>query len=100
IALTGLWLLFVLYRRHWRAAVVCALPLLLYNSAYWAFEGAPAFLLYFRARPTSFYGSGDWLHLIRPLRYEVGAPVLALSVLGLWPARKLGPRLRFLAPFL
>lgn len=83
IAVTGLWLLYLAHRRDWKSVALTCVPLLLFNISYLTVLGQPAFNIFFTPRPTTFYGSGDWLHFVRPLRYDVGAPVLCFAAVGL-----------------
>lgn len=93
IALTGVWFLYMLYRRKWGAAILCWLPVALYNVVYWlqyqaSFQDLPI-AIYFRPQSSGYYGSGPWYHFFPPVVVGVGIPVLLWSVFGLPSLRHL-----------
>jgi hypothetical protein len=49
IALSGLMLVYLLYKKEWRSAFAVLIPLLIYNIAYFCFQGIWPFMLYFEA---------------------------------------------------
>jgi len=100
IALTGLWVLYMLFRRNWTAAALAAIPTLAFQLLRLVLEGAQAYAIYLEPHPTDFYGKGDWLHFIRPLRWDVGAPVVFLAILGCVSVYSLKGRRRLFAGFL
>ena len=85
IALLGLWLLYLVWQRGWRNIILAFLPLLLFNAIFYLAEQEPAFAIYFNTSPTDLYGSGNWLHYIRPMPKYVGLPVLLLSLPAIFP---------------
>jgi hypothetical protein len=100
IALLGLWCLYMLVSRQWRAALLCWLPTLLYNGLFWlhyraSWEYLP-FAVYFRPRGSDFYGSGTAWHYLLPTLASIGAVVCFLAVFGLLPALKQGHKAIFL----
>ncbi|MCB0011579.1 MAG: hypothetical protein KDE34_06750 [Anaerolineales bacterium] len=88
LALLGLWLLYLFWKRSWRNVALAFLPLLLFNLVFFLVEREAAFAIYFNTAPTDRYGSGTWLHYIRPLPKYVGFPVLLLSLPAIFPLAK------------
>jgi hypothetical protein len=100
IALTGLWVVYMLFRRNWKAAAVAAFPMLAFQLLHLAFAGAQGYAIYLQPHPTDQYGQGDWLHFVRPLRWDVGAPVVILAIVGFFSSYWLKGRRRFFTGFL
>jgi len=90
VALAGLYFLFLINRRRWMSAVMCFVPLGLYNVAYFVFEKAWPFLMFFDSKPTEFYGSGTWYHFFIRLFHPrtVGIPMMCLTFFSLGPIRR------------
>jgi hypothetical protein len=90
IALSGLMLVYLLYKKEWRSAFAVLIPLLIYNIAYFCFQGIWPFMLYFEAKPNNIYSSGTWYHfLIRlPHPRAVGIPVMILVTCSIIPLVK------------
>jgi len=95
IALSGLWCIYMLYKKKWLPPVAIIAPLLIYNAAFYIFQGSWPFAMYFDTAPTDIYGSGSWFHfLIRlPHPRAVGIPIMMLVTCSLIPIIKSG-RLR------
>jgi hypothetical protein len=100
IAVLGLWVVYLLLRRAWRALALAVAPELIYQAVYGlALDRAP-FSLYFHSTATAVYGRGGWLHYVLPLARSVGPSVGLLAVLGVVAGRR---NIRFLlvaAPYL
>ena len=100
LALMGLWFLYMLFRRNWKAAALGTLPLLAFYLLFATFEGVQTYATYLHVRNITYAGSGDWFHFVRRLRFDVGAPVLLLATLGLWSAYRLKGQRRLFTGFL
>jgi hypothetical protein len=99
IAVLGLWAVYLLYRRAWRALALAAAPELAYQTAYaLVLERAP-FSLYFHSATAGIYGHGGWLHYVLPLARSVGPPVGLLAILGLVAGRRNVRLLLVAAPY-
>ena len=82
IVLTGLWLLFLVYKRRvWLGFILASTPILLFNLIYYSIFQHWPFEIYLSPTPTDWYGAGGWLHFIDPLVSDVGVPILVLSIL-------------------
>lgn len=88
IAILGVWMLYLLIKRRWQALYAAILPLVAFNIIYFLVENEFAFNIYLDLTPTNRYGSGDWLHYIRPLLDEVGLVILTFSVISIVPILK------------
>ncbi len=86
IALTGLWFLYLLANRQWRASLLCWLPLIAYNLIYLVVLQVPfnqtPLMLYFQPQPTTAYGSGSLFHFIPFTIVAIGPPIFLTSLRG------------------
>ncbi len=87
IALTGLWCIFLLYKKNRLPVVMAFLPLLIYNLTFFAFMGSLPFAMYFDTTPTDMYGSGSWYYFFIRLPHPraVGIPIMLLVICGIIP---------------
>jgi hypothetical protein len=81
IALTGLWFLYMLFRRDWLAAAITLLPTLAVNILD-LLTGGVGYTVFLNPKPTVRYGQGDWLHFVRPLRTEIGTLIIIFAAVG------------------
>ena len=89
IALILAWFVYHSYKRKWVVAVASAVPLIIFNIIYNFVYQSLALQIYFSPKPIALYGSGTWLHFVRPVADNVGAPLLILSLLAIVPILKL-----------
>ena len=87
IAITFLWILYIVYRRNWRACAFIIFPMIVFNLLYYAFYQSLAIEIFFSPKPSTHYGSGTWVHFV-PRVLSVRVPVLLLTVFGLVPILK------------
>jgi len=87
IVMTGLWFLLMLQQRHWRAASLAWLPMVIYNVVYLLALQPPLletpFALYFNSGSTTIYGIGGWFHFFPYLIWGMGIPVFFWTLLSL-----------------
>ena len=88
IAVLGVWILFLLVLRKWKALMAAFIPLIAFNAVYYLVRNDFAFRIYFDANPTDRYGQGGWLHYIRPLPGDVGILILVLCMISVVPIMK------------
>lgn len=90
IALAGLWVLYMLYKKDWRSVIISFLPLFLYNIILHLFEGNWPIAMFFNTTPNNIYGSGPWYHfLIRlPHPKAAGIPIMFLAIFSIIPIIK------------
>lgn len=104
IALLGLWFGYLLMRGKWRAALLCWLPMVVYNAVYWlVLQVNPPDLpiaIYFQPQGAGLYGSGSWFHYVPGLILGVGFPTLFWAALGLPALRQVGWRALMIVPYL
>jgi hypothetical protein len=104
IALLGLWCLYAILSRRWRALIISILPYVLYNVVYFFVFHNLAINIFINPKPSDFYGQGSWFHFVRPLLYSVGYPITFLAAFSIFSFRNLGKRalifIVFLAYFL
>lgn len=104
IAFFGLWVLYMLVTRRWKAALVGWLPIALYNLVYGLALHVPLselpFAIYFRPNAGTFYGSGSLLNYIPAVIVGVGFAELVWGIYGVLPAIRLGRRAWIFFPFL
>ncbi len=93
IALTLLWLVWVICQRNWKAVVVSVSPFVLFNVIYCIVFQSVAIEMYFSPKPTTIYGNGTWFHFVRPVLRNVGIPVALLASVGVVPLLKLKEKL-------
>lgn len=86
IALTGIWVLYVLiFQKKWKPVVISLTPLLLYNILYLGVYQTIASTNLTMPRPTTRYGSGSWLHYVPGILFGVYPSILILSLFGITP---------------
>jgi hypothetical protein len=112
IVLLGAWMIYVLYQRHWRCALIGAAPFVGYNGIYYLLFHAPAFDIFFRPGRTPGGRAGmqltwtrwiisRWLHFVPGLAYGIHVPVAVMGLIGLVPIWKRKERvLVFVLPVL
>jgi hypothetical protein len=100
IAVLGIWILYVLVLRNWKALGTAFLPLIVFTIIYFFVNNEFAFSIYFNARPTDRYGSGDWLHYIRPLPNKVGTLTVLFGLFSTISIVKSGKKVLALAPYI
>ena len=98
IALTGLWVIYMLYKKDWRSVIVSFLPLFLYNIIFRFFEGNWPFAMFFNTTPNNIYGSGPWYHfLIRlPHPKAAGVPIMFLTLFSIVPIIKFTTKMKLI----
>lgn len=82
IALTGLAMLWLLYRRKYWQFLMPLLPLVLYNLLHYFYCDSWPFAIYLAAKPTQIYGQGSWLHFLPRAGGRIGLLVTALAGIG------------------
>jgi hypothetical protein len=103
IALLGVWCLYLVLRREWRAVLVTATPTILYNAVYLVALHPPLRMLpvsvYFN--PTSYqdYGKGSWFHYVPLTMHGVGMAIGLWVVIGLVPAWRLRRQMFYFVPY-
>jgi len=85
ILLLGLWMVYQIYHKNGRAALLLLGPLLVLNITVFGFTGNWPFAIFLNITPNQIYGSGSWYHfLIRiPHPEAVGIPLSLLFIAGL-----------------
>jgi hypothetical protein len=93
IALTGLWVIYCIWRREWRGAVLAMLPVVVYSGLYrWVFGQLPGgdFPIvpmfsrgarHLLARPGTLHQ--DWWRFVTTLQSGVGLPAVVLTLFGM-----------------
>ncbi len=99
IAILGVWLLYVLFLRDWRALFVALLPLIGFNLVFFIVKHRFAFNIYLNPTPTDRYGSGDWFHYARLFPTTVGNLILSFCVIAVVPLVKSRKKILALAPY-
>lgn len=90
IVILGSWLIWLLFKRDFRAILVAITPFVLFNLVFYLVMDRFAFSIFFDSKPTTLYGSGGWLHYISPLPKKVGLIVLTFSIIGIFSISKKG----------
>ncbi len=102
IALLGLWCLYLVVRREWRAVLIGVIPTFLYNAVYLVALHPPLLelpvFIYFKPTVSFDYGSGGWFHYMHSISW-VGKVVLFWAIVGLVPAWRLGRQTLYLVPY-
>lgn len=84
IALTGIWTVYlIIFHRKWKAAVISTLPLVGYNFLYLATFQRIASSNFASLQPTTFYGSGSWLHYLPAVLFGVYPGLLLLATFSI-----------------
>lgn len=99
IAVLGLWLLFLLYRRRFGMAVLSLAPLLAYQVAFSLVFHVRLFDIYLHKSQPGSYGHGGWLHYALPLARSIGPVVGLLALAGVFGQRRNTRFLIFAAPY-
>jgi hypothetical protein len=83
LALTVLWIGFLMLQRRWHALLPALIPMAAWNGLYYLVYGRLASGNLVDLVPTDIYGSGNWLHFAGPSIANIGLPVLLLAAVGL-----------------
>jgi len=86
VILTGLWVIYCLFFKQWRAVLCTSIPVVLVNvCSFVLYNYAPLQNYFSGARGTTFYGSGGWSHYLKQLvnSNHAGLPVSLLALAGI-----------------
>ncbi len=83
IALTGVWFLYAVYHKHWLAATIVPLPMILHNGLYLAVFGTLASGNLINFQPTTYYGSGGWFHYFSEILAGIYPILLFLTCMAI-----------------
>lgn len=106
ILLAGLWFVYMLYRREWRAALLVWLPTALYNLIFlvWlqpaSLDGLP-FAIYLRPQGSTggYYGSsGSFFYFVPQVIAAVGIPISVFALCGMPAMLRNGAKALILVP--
>lgn len=83
IALLGVWGLWMVLKKKWVPFAITVTPYLLYSAIYIVVFAKPAFEIFTSLQPTEMYGSGSWLHFVKPTLKETAVLPVILSLFSI-----------------